>query len=40
MCNIVVFADLDERVIDPLLPDPEHVAFACPDCGAIFEGSP
>lgn len=28
----------EHDVIDPLLPDPGHVAYACPDCGAVHRG--
>lgn len=25
-------------VIDPLIPDKEHVAYVCPECDIIYQG--
>jgi len=28
----------EHDVIDPLIPDPDHVAYACPECDSIYKG--
>jgi len=31
-------AEGQHDVVDPLLPDPEHVAYVCPECDIIYRG--